>query len=80
MSITSGPLNGHAHFFHWGVVQISAANLIVIVIMIVLFGLAVLLRLPGANRTAQRVSTDEHLPAGDDAAPRHAKGASDEQH
>jgi hypothetical protein len=39
-------LGGHAHFLHWGVVQISLANLIVIVLMIVVFALAVAIPFP----------------------------------
>ena len=36
-------LDHPGHYLHWGVVQISVANLTVIVLMLVLFGLAVLL-------------------------------------
>lgn len=36
-------------FFHWGVVQISAANLLVIVIMVVVFVLALVLPFPTAH-------------------------------
>ena len=43
----SGLLNGRAHFLHWGVVQLSLTNLIVIVLMILVFAVAVLVRLPG---------------------------------
>ena len=39
-------LNHPAHYVHWGVIQISVANLIVIVVMIVLFVLALLLPFP----------------------------------
>lgn len=39
-------LNRSGHYLHWGVVQISVANLTVIVIMVVLFVLALLLPFP----------------------------------
>jgi hypothetical protein len=44
---------------HWGVVQISAANLITIAIMIVLFVLAVLLRLPSGHGADKRPGSDD---------------------
>ncbi|MDQ2844882.1 MAG: hypothetical protein M3Y77_00670 [Actinomycetota bacterium] len=43
---TATLLGGHAHFVQWGVVQISLANLIVIVLMLVVFALALVLRFP----------------------------------
>jgi uncharacterized membrane protein len=43
-------LGGHAYFLHWGVVQISLANLIVIVLMVLIFVLAVVLQFPHAHR------------------------------
>lgn len=67
-------MNGHAHFFHWGVVQISAANLTVIVIMLVIFGLAVLLRLPGAGHPT-RPARPATRPA-----PHDATEATDDEH
>lgn len=36
-----------AYFFHWGVIQISLANLLVIVLMVVVFILALVLPFPG---------------------------------
>ena len=39
-------LNRSGHYVHWGVIQISVANLTVIVIMVVLFALALLLPFP----------------------------------
>ena len=45
MDIAVG-LNGHAYYLHWGVIQISLANLIVIVAMILLFVAALLLPFP----------------------------------
>jgi hypothetical protein len=42
-------LNGSAHYVHWGWVQISVANLVVILAMIVVFVLAVLLPFPSGR-------------------------------
>lgn len=39
-------LNGTGYYIHWGFVQISLANLIVIILMIVVFVLALLLPFP----------------------------------
>lgn len=39
-------LNKHPYFIHWGVIQISAANLIVICLMIVVFALALIVPFP----------------------------------
>ncbi|MEO9137577.1 MAG: hypothetical protein ABI345_00770 [Jatrophihabitans sp.] len=50
MMITAGGLlNGHAHFIQWGVVQISLANLIVILLMAAVFALAVVLKFPHSD-------------------------------
>jgi hypothetical protein len=51
--VLSGPpvnLNHPGHYLHWGVIQISAANLIVIVLMIVIFVAALLLPFPSGRR------------------------------
>ncbi len=40
-------LNGTGHYIHWGFIQLSLANLIVIVLMVVVFVLALLLPFPG---------------------------------
>ena len=40
-------LNHPGHYLHWGVVQISVANLVVIGLMLLLFGLALVLPFPG---------------------------------
>jgi hypothetical protein len=39
-------LNGPGHYVHWGFVQISVANLVVILLMIAIFVLAILLPFP----------------------------------
>ena len=43
-------LNGTGHYVHWGVVQISVANLVVVVAMIIVFVLAVVLPFPTGRR------------------------------
>jgi hypothetical protein len=43
-------LNHPGHYLHWGVIQISVANLTVIGIMILLFVLALLLPFPKGRR------------------------------
>lgn len=47
-----GPINlNHlGHYVHWGVVQISVANLIVIGLMLVIFAAALLLPFPRGRR------------------------------
>ena len=39
-------LNAPGHYLRWGVVQLSVANLVVVVIMLVLFALALVLPFP----------------------------------
>ena len=39
-------LNHTGHYVHWGVIQISVANLVVIGLMILVFALAILLPFP----------------------------------
>ena len=45
-------LNGTGYYIHWGFFQISLANLIVILLMIVVFILALLLPFPGRKDQA----------------------------
>ncbi len=49
MNDATGLLGGHAYFLHWGVIQLSLANLIVIVLMLVAFALAVVVQFPHAR-------------------------------
>jgi hypothetical protein len=44
-------LNGRPYYIHWGVIRLSAANLIVIVLMLVVFAAAVLLPFPKGGRS-----------------------------
>lgn len=46
MTTATGFLNGRAHFLHWGVIQISVANLVVIALMVAVFALALFVPFP----------------------------------
>ena len=39
-------LNGSGRYIHWGFIQISVANFVVIVLMVIVFVLAILLPFP----------------------------------
>lgn len=39
-------LNGSGHYVHWGFIQISVANLVIIALMVIVFVLAILLPFP----------------------------------
>ncbi|MGD0198475.1 MAG: hypothetical protein ABSC56_11310 [Solirubrobacteraceae bacterium] len=43
-------LNGTPHYVHWHFFLMSVPNLVVIVLMLVVFAIALLLRAPGAKR------------------------------
>lgn len=43
---SSGLLGGHAYFLHWGFIQLSLANLIVVLLMLVVFAVAVIVPMP----------------------------------
>jgi len=43
-------LNHPGRYVHWGVIQISVANLVLILIMVLLFAAAILLPFPGTRR------------------------------
>jgi hypothetical protein len=51
-SVASGLLSGRPHYLHWGVIQISLTNFLIIVAMLVLFLLALLVPFP-QSRTEQ---------------------------
>jgi len=51
--VLSGPpvnLNHPGHYVHWGVIQLSVANLVVIAAMVVVFVAALLLPFPKGHR------------------------------
>ncbi|MFF4131958.1 hypothetical protein ACFY1B_10535 [Streptomyces mirabilis] len=43
-------LNGAGRYVHWGVIQVSVANLVVIGLMVIVFVAALLLPFPGDRR------------------------------
>ena len=43
-------MDGTGPYLHWGVVQISVANLAVILLMLVVFAVALFLPFPGSRR------------------------------
>jgi hypothetical protein len=43
-------LGGTGHYVHWGFIQISVANLVVILLMIIVFILAIVLPFPRHGR------------------------------
>jgi hypothetical protein len=49
MITAEGLLGGHAYYLHWGVVQISLTNFLIIVAMVVIFVLALVLPFPGGR-------------------------------
>jgi hypothetical protein len=59
MTDAGGLLSKPAYFLHWGVVQISLANFLVIVAMIVIFVLALVLPFPHGRRDADEQGDDD---------------------
>lgn len=49
-SVRSVNLNHPGRYVHWGVIQVSVANLVVVALMIALFAAAILLPFPGRRR------------------------------
>lgn len=43
-------LNGPGYYIHWGFVQLSLANLVVIALMLIVFMLALIVPFPGRRR------------------------------
>ncbi len=68
LALASSPvnLNGPGHFLSWSIFDISVANLIVIGIMVVIFGLALMIPFPSKNVAA---SVQPDGPAAEDAEP-----------
>ncbi|MEO6703158.1 MAG: hypothetical protein ABI140_22160 [Jatrophihabitantaceae bacterium] len=71
MITASGLLDGKPHFLHWGVIQISVANLVVIAIMVTILVLALILPFPGA-RSGQSSAVASHPKEDPDAQHRAA--------
>lgn len=55
-----GLLSGRAYFLHWGVIQISLANFVIIVVMVAIFVLALVLPFPHGRDTQDAERRDEH--------------------
>ena len=55
---SAGLLGRHAYFVHWGVIQISLANLIVIALMVVVFIAALVIPFPGHANEPTNEPTD----------------------
>ena len=55
-------LNGPAHYLNWGPVQISVANLIVILLIVALFALAIAVPFP-KGKVAQGGESAESTPS-----------------
>jgi hypothetical protein len=53
-----GLLGGQAYYLHWGVIQISLTNFLIIVAMVVLFILALVLPFPGGK---EDVPMEDHV-------------------
>ena len=54
-----GPLSGHAYFLHWGVIQISLTNFIIVVLMLVIFALALIVPFPHGGGDSHEEGRDE---------------------
>ena len=46
-------LNGPGRYIHWGFIQLSVANFVVIILMVVVFVLAILLPFPKHGRRSR---------------------------
>lgn len=62
-----GPALAAGRYLHWGVIQISLTNLLVIVAMIVVFVAALLLRMPGSSDPPARAERSTGEERSDDA-------------
>jgi hypothetical protein len=60
MPSANGLLSRRAYFLHWGVVQISLTNFIIIVLMLVIFVLALVLPFPGGRGGHDEEGRDEY--------------------
>jgi hypothetical protein len=55
-----GPLSRQAYFLHWGVIQISLTNFVIIVLMLVIFVLALVLPFPQGKGGPDEEDRGEH--------------------
>ncbi len=54
MTHSDALLGGQGNFLHWGVIQISVANLVVILLMLLVFTLALFIPLASGRRHTRR--------------------------
>ena len=54
-------LNQPGHYLHWSIFTISVANLVIIAVMVIIFGLALLLPFPKGRRDENDESHGTHL-------------------
>jgi hypothetical protein len=59
MITAGGLLGGRAYYLHWGVIQISLTNFLIIVAMVVIFVLALVLPFPGGRDDAPTEDRDD---------------------
>lgn len=59
MITASGLLGGPAYYLHWGVIQISRTNFLIIVAMVVIFVLALVLPFPGDGEGVRMEDRDD---------------------
>ena len=57
--VASGVLSGRAHYLQWGVLQISLANFVIIVLMVALFVLALVVPFPGSSAEQPQVERSD---------------------
>jgi hypothetical protein len=59
LSRAHGLLSGRAYFLHWGVIQISLANFVIIVAMVAIFVLALVVPFPHGQDAQDEERRDE---------------------
>ena len=59
MITAGGLLDGDAYYLHWGVIQISLTNFLIIVAMVVIFVLALVRPFPGSRDDAPMEDRDD---------------------
>jgi hypothetical protein len=65
LPVASGLLSGTAHYLHWGPIQISLTNFLIIVAMLVLFALALVVPFPqGRVEQVRGVQEEQERPDG----------------
>jgi hypothetical protein len=60
--VASGLLSGKPHYLDWGVIQISLANFLIIVLMVVVFVLALVVQFPHSAVDEQQEERSDGQP------------------